>query len=242
MEYRMSAALALRPPVAGRDAMPERGEIVARYRCLREISKRHHHGVLDGHVSSEALLQPARRLGLADGNTLFLDDIDELNYANDLAIYTAAAGRSRAIDRYAQSARFAPGSDEALVLDAMRRARFAVVRVRCRHEVAGLVVEDAVDKRQLWLVDIGLESSVPDGTVLAMRLFAPESFFMATGVSVLLDLAMIDTAIDEVPQLYRKAPAAMMEDRRFAEAIYRVALADGMSERVKYQDPFETIE
>jgi hypothetical protein len=53
---------------------------------------------------------------------------------------------------------------------------------------------------------------------------------------------MIDTAIDEVPQLYRKAPAAMMEDRRFAEAIYRVALADGMSERVKYQDPFETIE
>ena len=41
----------------------------------------------------------------------------------DLAIYTAPPRRSRAIDRYAKSAQLPPGSDEALMLEAMRAAR-----------------------------------------------------------------------------------------------------------------------
>ena len=65
------------------------------------------------------MLQHARRLGLAHGKTLMLDSIDELPLAFDLAIHTAPVGRSRAIDRYARSAQFAQGSDEALVLGAM---------------------------------------------------------------------------------------------------------------------------
>jgi hypothetical protein len=56
--------------------------------------------------------------------------------AFDLAIYTAPAGRSRAIDRYARSARFDPGSDEAIMLEAMCKARFAVLSVQHRHPVA----------------------------------------------------------------------------------------------------------
>jgi hypothetical protein len=41
----------------------------------------------------------------------------------DLAIYAAKQGRSRAIDRYAQAAQLLHGFDEALMLEAMRRAR-----------------------------------------------------------------------------------------------------------------------
>jgi hypothetical protein len=37
----------------------------------------------------------------------------------DLAIHTAPPGRSRVIDRYARSAQLPPGSDEALMLEAM---------------------------------------------------------------------------------------------------------------------------
>src|ERR687888_124745 len=98
---------------------PGRAEVIARYRRLREISLRHHSEVLN-FVSRDAILQHARRLGLARGNSLVLDDVEELNYAFDLAIHTAPADRSRAIDRYARSARSASGLDERLVLDAMR--------------------------------------------------------------------------------------------------------------------------
>ena len=105
---------------------PARNAVLARYRQLREISKKHHHDILKL-ISGDAMLQQARRLGLVQGRTLILDDMEEMSYVFDLAIYTAPPGRSRAIDRYARSAQLPPGSDEALMLEAMRAARFAIL-------------------------------------------------------------------------------------------------------------------
>jgi hypothetical protein len=52
-------------------------------------------------------------------------------------IHTAPKDRSRAINRYARAARLAPETDEALVLEAMRRARFSIISSVRRHTVAG---------------------------------------------------------------------------------------------------------
>lgn len=236
----MAAAVALRADHAFNHSAVSvsRDEVLARYRHLRDVSKRHNSAVLN-FLSKDAVLQQARRLGLTQGKTLVLDDPDELNYAFDLAIHTAPTERSRAIDRYARSARFAPGSDDALMLDAMCRARFAVLSIVRRHETAGLVVNDLFRERELWLVDIGLESSVPDGSVFATRIYQPEAFAMTGGVNVPVDLELITDALDKVPQLLGKSHAAALNDRRFAEAIYRVALAGGVMQRIKYQDPFD---
>jgi hypothetical protein len=233
----MAAAVALREDHAFHNpaAAVSRGEVLARYRHLREISKRHHSAVLK-FLAKDAVLQHARRLGLAHGKTLVLDDPDELNYAFDLAIHTAPVDRSRAIERYARSARLAPGCDEALVLDAMCHARFAVISVVRRHEAAGLIVNDLFREQELWLVDIGLESSMPDRSVFATRLYQPEAFFMTAGVNVSVDLKLVTDALDEAPQLLRKSHAAALDDRRFAEAIYRVALAGGVTQRIRFQD------
>jgi hypothetical protein len=81
--------------VHGNDnSLSGRGEVLARYRQLREISERHHDEVMKL-VSGDTMLHQARRLGLARGKTLILDDMDEMNYVFDLAIHTAPAGRSR---------------------------------------------------------------------------------------------------------------------------------------------------
>lgn len=89
-------------------APPSRDEVLARYRRLREVSTRHHRDVLK-FISRDTILHYARRLGLAYGNTLVLDDEEQVNYAFDLAIHTAPADRSRAIDRYAGSVRLRLG-------------------------------------------------------------------------------------------------------------------------------------
>jgi hypothetical protein len=235
----MVAAVALfqHNTLENRTAPLSRGEVLARYRRLREISKRHHGKVLN-FISGDAILYHARRLGLAHGKTLILDDMEELNYAFDLAIHTASADRSRAIDRYARSARLVPGCDEMLVLNAMRVARFSVLCIERRHEIAGLIATDIFRRSELWLVDIGLEGSVPDGSLIATRLYTPERFAMTAGVNVPFDLEIIDDLAAELPRPLRgKPPAAIIDDRRFAETIYRVALAGGIMERIKYQDP-----
>ena len=132
--------------VAKPAAVLGRAEVLTRYRHLREISKQHHSAALD-FLSKDAVISQARRLGLAQGKTLVLDSMDDLNLAFDLAIHTAPKDRSRAIDRYARAARLAPESDEALVLEAMRRARFSIISFERRHAVAWSVRYGARGRR-----------------------------------------------------------------------------------------------
>lgn len=218
---------------------PARNAVLARYRQLREISKKHHHDILKL-ISGDAMLQQARRLGLVQGRTLILDDMEEMSYVFDLAIYTAPPGRSRAIDRYARSAQLPPGSDEALMLEAMRAARFAILIIGPRHDATGVIATDLFRRTRVWLVDIGLEASLEEGAMMATRLYAPEQFSMTAGVNVPFDVALIEDLYDALPRrLSATRLTDLIDDRRFAETIYRVALADGIMDRVTYQDPPE---
>jgi hypothetical protein len=61
---------------------PARNAVLARYRQLRVISKKHHHDILKL-ISGDAMLQQARRLGLVQGRTLILDDMEEMSYVFD---------------------------------------------------------------------------------------------------------------------------------------------------------------
>jgi hypothetical protein len=47
----------------------------------------------------------------------------------------------------------------------MRRARFSIISSVRRHTVAGLIVKDLFRGFEFWLVDEGLESSLPDEAV-----------------------------------------------------------------------------
>jgi hypothetical protein len=176
----MSRAATLHRTVRSDKAPSSREQTLARYRLLREISTRHHHDVLSL-ISSDALFNQARRLGLAQGKTLILEDMEEMNYVYDLAIYTASATRTRAIDRYARSARFPAGSDAAVALEAMRSARFSILLMERFHETAGIIATDLLRGAEVWLVDIGLESSLSEGEMFATRLFTPEPFSMTAG-------------------------------------------------------------
>jgi hypothetical protein len=232
----VAAAVWTENNVEHHESSPSRGEVLARYRHLRQICKLHHLEALK-FSSRHAILHQARRLGLADGKFFILDSMDELTLAFDLAIHTAPAGRSRAIDRYARSTQFAGGSDEALMLDAMCNARFAIVLVQRRHPSAGLVVTDLFRKSELWLMDEGLETSLPNGTTFATRYYAPDRFVMTAGVGMPVDLALLTSAFESLPQLLRKSRAEAIEDRRFTEAVYRAAIQDGIMEGISYESP-----
>lgn len=232
----MAPALALRQDhaLAHTEAIPTRDEALARYRHLREISRRHN-SAMTKLVSTSAMLEQARRLGLANGKTFILDSMDDINYVLDLAIHTAPAGRTRAIDRYAHSARCAPGSDEAIVLDAMRKARFAVIVVKERHPVAGLIVTDLFRGTELWVMDEGLEMSLRPGAAIATRYYAPDRFVMTAGVVMPFDFELLKDVIAAVPQVARKLPAQAIDDRRLAEALYREGIAGGTQRKREVQ-------
>ena len=212
-----------------------RDEILARYRHLRAISTRHHTGALR-FLSRSALLEQARQLGLTTGEMLVAESMDEFTLVVDLAIHATRPGRSRAIDRYAGAAQLQPGSDEALVLEAMRRARFSLWRVERRHEVVGLVVQDLLREDEAWLVDEAMERSAPEGMAAAMRLCTPDAFAMTCGVIVPVDRGLLEEVLAEVLPRVRGSPDRVANDRRFATAVYRTAVARGLMERVGFEE------
>jgi hypothetical protein len=212
-----------------------REEILTRYRHLRGLATRHHTEALK-FLSRSAILEQARHLGLTMGKTLVAESIDEVTLAFDLALHTARPGHSRAIDRYARAAQLQPGSDEFVVLEAMRQARFAVWRVERRHDVAGLIVRDLLRQDEAWLVDEALEQSAPEGMALAMRLCTPDAFAMTSGIIVPVDREGMEEVLDEVLLRVRGEPDHVANDRRFATALYRMAVANGLMERISFEE------
>jgi hypothetical protein len=74
LRRRQSAADPASPP--GPPPMP-RSEILARYRRLRQISKRQHEAVLDI-IAPSVLLDWARRLDLTEGKAIVLENDNEM--------------------------------------------------------------------------------------------------------------------------------------------------------------------
>ena len=94
----------------------------------------------------------------------------------------------------------------------MRRARFSIISSVRRHTVAGLIVKDLFRGFEFWLVDEGLESSLPDEAVLATRLYTLEGFAMTAGVLVPLDIELTEYAIaDGRTDQEQARPAATYE-------------------------------
>ncbi|MGH6930821.1 MAG: hypothetical protein ACREEE_00150 [Dongiaceae bacterium] len=212
----------------------DRDAVIARYRHLQDILKRHNSAVIP-FVSRQGFLDMARRLGMLQGSsTIVADSADELTLVYDLAIHSPRPGRSRPIDRYRKAARPTAGSDDALVLDAMAAARFTLWRIERRHEVAGLVVLDIMRERELWLMDLGLEASGEVGMALAGHLIAPGPFSMTTGMMVPLDPDVIEDAFDSLPPARHGPAEAMAADPLFATHICRAALAFGNMEHVTF--------
>lgn len=219
------------------DAGAARAELVARYRHLRAISREVHEKALHL-VSEDAMLQQAGRLGLRGPNKrLIVENPIVMDYLCDLLLYTAHAGRSRAIDRCRRSAAFAPGSDHAQVVQAMQQARFVLLRIERPHEIAGLVATDLVRDEKLWLVDLSLEESSANSPCMATRLYAPAEFFMTAGIMVPIDPTLLTSMNGDMPRFKAKTMVDLIEDRRFAEKMYRVAFEDGVMDRVRLRTP-----
>jgi hypothetical protein len=214
-----------------------RDEVIGRYRQVREISRQINDG-LRKLVPRSAIIKHARKLDLTFGRIMLLDSVDQMAFLFDLAIYTAPPERTRAIDRYARTARFQAGSDEARVFEAMRNARFAACMVKRRHEIAGLVMGDVLRRTEFWLVDEGLERTLADGDTLVTRVFVPDAFSVTCGVAMPVDFGIMTSVFYEVvPRLNHHTIEQICQDRRFAETIYRTAMAHGIMDEIGFRDP-----
>jgi hypothetical protein len=187
-------------------------------------------------IPHSSFLPHAKRIGLSDGKVLFTDDMVELSLAFDLAVYTASAGRTRAIDRCARKRLPASSPDEALVLRALQASRFSIFRTIGRCEPAGVLLEDLMRGGAISLLDEGLEKSAEPGATFAMRVAPIEEFVITCGAIVPIRIEIFDEIIDFLTDGAPDAElAALADNRRFAASIYELAIELGLMRFIAYQ-------
>jgi hypothetical protein len=214
---------------------PSRAAILSRYRRYRELRMDIQTAALEN-IPHSTFLAHAKRIGLSDGKVLFTDDIVELSLAFDLAVYTASAGRTRAIDRYARRRLPVSKADEALVLEALQASRFSIFRTIGRCEPAGVLLEDLMRGGAMPLLDEGFAESAEPGDVFAMRVAPIEEFVITCGAVVPIDRATMEGCIALLISAASKAElTALADHRRFAASIYELAIELGLMSFIAYR-------
>ncbi len=211
-----------------------RAAILSRYRPYRDIRTDIQTTVLEN-IPHSRFLECARRIGLSDGKLLFTNNQVELTLAFDLSLYTANPGRTRAIDRCARKRLETSGPDETLVLKGLQASRFSIFRVIRRCEPAGVLLEDLMRGGVISLLDEGLEQSARFDDVFAMRIAPIEEFVMTCGAIVPISFEIFEEMTKFFSEGTSAELAALADHRRFAAALYELAIELGLMDLVTYR-------
>ena len=205
--------------------------VLVEYRRYREAVQLHLEEAFK-FTSIAALTEIVRRIGLRSGP----ETESEMTLAMDLAMFAQKPGRSRAIDRYAQAARYAPGSIEATVLVALRAASFHLIRFDERHEVAGWIVSDVRNETKLWFMDEGLAMTGKPGDNFATRLIAlPPQYHAMLGAAVPLSKSLARQVFESWEARRGSYAHSDIDDTRFQELLYATAIGQGAMHGIAYR-------
>jgi hypothetical protein len=178
-------------PQAGGGALTEsakeeamtREEALAFYHLIRESVRR----ILGAGISAcnqSDLIRAAKQLGLwGDGKISLPEGEQAAEMLSAIALFEPNLRGRRAFDVFlAAKARQLDAADFELA-QRMGKAFFSLFRCTARHGMAGVWLEDRLDRnRSLWLMDEGMEASAPTKGAFGMRLFDAGEFHVGFGI------------------------------------------------------------
>jgi len=207
----------------------------ALYQELREV-QRSLNRALTKTLSRKAIEETARCLGFWEAGSIFFDDEGDVHLLNDVTIYDYYPGGGKnAVERFANRAAELT-TDERLVLDAMCRARFTLVKVEDHVPGVGVHAHDMLFGQRVLLADIALSQSAPLGFALVTRLISFDDFVMTSGVHRVFDDGLVRLVAGSFAHtMGAKGPPERWSSRdRSALARLLLQLADAEPDEVRH--------
>jgi hypothetical protein len=218
-------------------------EIVAEYLRLRKVAERLNHRLVET-LPKDVLDEGGKKLGILKGNTLVLDSEDQIAVLMDFCIYNVRRGGQNAVERYVANSPPTPGSDEALILEAMQRAWYSLFQVQSAVPGSGVAALDVLREREVFITDVSMSRSGVRGLVLASRLIPFDAFTMTGGAGLPVPSAdALDVLQARAEQVVRKlgiknlAWLTSEQDTELTAAIVRACLETGGGSHIAYGQP-----
>jgi hypothetical protein len=222
--------------------MPSHRKLLARYKHLREVGLALNNRLMKV-VSRKDMDVGGKKLGILKKNVLVLDTEDEIAVFADYCIYDVRRQGMNAVERFLAESPPPPDSDEMVLLQAMRQARFSLFAVESVEPGVGVHVRDLLREEPLFIVDVGFSRSTRAGMVLAARVMAPDGIVCTTGAAL---PAGVLTAANQATFLQAMAAGFKGKDLRhlspekaseFTATVIRTCLRQGAAERIEYVEP-----
>jgi hypothetical protein len=230
--------------------MIDRAGLLVEYHRLREVSRSLHNRLIT-QIPKPVLTSSAERLGLLNPSpgrrgeeVLLLEDEYEISVLMDYCLYHGRqSGDDRTvIERAIVETPPAAGSDEALLLQAMRDARFSVVAVVEAVPGLGVHVRDLLRDEPLFLVDIGFSRTADPGMVLAGNVVSLPGLSMTTGAMLPVDRPILVDLVERLPSRFAAATVEQFrqlspgDQSELAAFVIHACLAGGAASYVEAQD------
>jgi hypothetical protein len=222
--------------------MSQHAELVPRYQDLRKVALRLNNRLAES-LSRSILDEGGKKLGILRGNTLVLDTEDEIAVLMDYCIYDVRRKGLNAVERYLAESPPPADSDEMILHQAMRHARYSLFAVEALEPRVGVQVHDLLLKEPLFLMDIGFSRTAPLGMVLAARVYAPEGILQTTGAALpvgVLPAAGRAKLLQGVLKQFQEADLRNLSPEQASElsaTVIRTCLRQGAAEHIAYVGP-----
>jgi hypothetical protein len=221
--------------------MTEHAALLPRYKRLRKVAIPLNNRLAK--LPKDILDEGGKKLGILKGKTLVLDTEDEIVVLMDYCIYDVRRQGRNAVERYLAESRPAADSDEMLLLQAMRQARYALLLVEGVEPGVGVHVRDLLRDEPLFLTDVGFSSTAKPGLVMASRRMTVDGITMTTGAALpvgLLSPPKRAAFIELVKKTIKTSDLRNLsaeEASDMAAGIIRHCLRAGAAEHIYYEEP-----
>lgn len=223
-------------------AMTRHADLLPRYKRLREVGLELNTRLVKT-LPKSVLDEGGKKLGILRKNVLVLDTEDEIALLMDFCLHDVRRQGANAVDRYLEATPPPPGSDDMVLLQALRLARFSLIVVEALEPGVGARVKDILRDEPFFLVDVGMSRSVPVGMILATRVMEAEGIGMTTGAALpvaVLSPAELGQYLEGLKSVFRGTDFHHLshEDAsEFSATVIRGCLKQGAAERIAYIDP-----
>jgi hypothetical protein len=222
--------------------MTPHADLLPRYKHLRQVALRLNDRLVET-LPKSVLDEGGKKLGLLKKNVLALDTEDEMCVLMDYCIYDVRRDGANAVERFLAKHPPAPDSDERVLLEAMRQARYSLFAVEGAERGVGVHVRDLLRGEVLFLMDVSFSNTAPVGMVLATRIMAPDGITMTTGAA--LPVAVLPPEgqaqlLEGLAKGFKQADFRNLtpqEASELATAMIRACLREGAAEQIEYIEP-----
>lgn len=207
--------------------------LVDRYKMYREANRKLNVKVMNACLERDAFMSAANLLGIAEGNAVFFDNMDETDVVMDFALNDYTVEGRNAVQLYRE--KYGGDELELDIMDALLSSHTSLFKITFVDQREKLVFFDDIinGRSRIGLIDIALSRTATIGMLLFFRLLPFSDFNMTSGVSFAFPNELENYLLRQYKKLRKKIKSDSEAVKRFV-SFFWLSKTDGL--KMKYEE------